>query len=356
MIENAKIIESKKSDLLDIFVTEADRKGTDILAMSDFLTVSIDKTIAEIEINTTWTVYHHVEGFIGEIAAAIKSGFDISKIGILVADRSHFSQEILDGLKSGIYHVGQSKEVAGNLRPAILDSNEQLVKFFTLKKAIDPTAVLSDISSLTMQSSLHRISKQIEEIAQAVQGIINSMRCENLSNRFIYARDKIMQAALASEEDCDTLLKEADTYLLEGLGALYTDTNNQVKSLAARTGPFANIKAIDTALSYINEDMKMIPKYVGMRAYLFNYRGQTANLMRILGDYKDFLQTLAERKIDGKYTALETIHRNYPYKKTNMDFWLESPMQMIKAIDSYEILLEQKDKDIFYIDAEDHNE
>lgn len=57
---------------------------------------------------------------------------------MLVADYSQFSQAIIDGLKEGIYHVGQSKEVAGNLRPAILDQNEHLVKFFTLKKQLIP--------------------------------------------------------------------------------------------------------------------------------------------------------------------------------------------------------------------------
>lgn len=81
-----------------------------------------------------WEVLQDVGGLMGEIAAALKGGFNISKMGMLVADYSHFSQEIIDGLKSGLFHVGQSKEVAGNLRPAILDDKEKLVKFFTLKK------------------------------------------------------------------------------------------------------------------------------------------------------------------------------------------------------------------------------
>ena len=161
--------------------------------------------------DTAWEVYHNIEGFIGEIAAAIKRGFDISKMGMLVADYSHFSHEIINGLKKGIYHVGQSREVAGNLRPAILDDNEQLVKFFTLKKAVDPSSVLSDISTLSMQESL-----QIEDIGRDVKGMIDFSRREALSNKFIYARDKIMLASTASEEEREQFLREADTYLMEG--------------------------------------------------------------------------------------------------------------------------------------------
>lgn len=119
-------------------------------------------------------------------------------------------------------------------------------------------------------------------------------------------------------------------------------------------GPFASVKVIDSLLSYINEDMQMIPRYVGLRVYLFNYRGKTEDANRILGEYRYQLQKMAERKIaEGKSTALELIHKNYPYDGNNVDFWLEKPKQMLEVIDSYETMLEQRDKDVFYIDVED---
>ena len=355
MDENNEIVESGKDELLNIFIEEQDRKGTDLLAMSDFFEVFIGKIETEmgIDTDTVWEVFYNTEGFIGEIAAAIKGGFDISKMGMLVADYSHFSQNIIDGLKEGIYHVGQSKEVAGNLRPAILDENEHLIKFFTLKKAINPLSVLSDISTLSMQASLQRISSQIEAIGRDVKGMIDFTRRKALSNKFIYARDKIMLAATALGEEREAYLKEADTYLMEGLTDLYSDIDEQVKALADIKGPFASVKAIDSVLSYINEDMQMIPQYVGLRVYLFNYRDKLDDANRILGEYRYQLQRLAERKLEnGKCTALELIHKNYPYDKENVDFWLEKPKQMLAVIDSYETMLAQKEKDIFYINVE----
>lgn len=357
MPEHNNLIPSEKDELLNIFIGEEDKKGTDLLAMSDFFEVFIGKIEVEMGTDTAWEVFHNIEGFIGEIAAAIKGGFDISNMGMLVADYSHFSQDVIDGIKEGIYHVGQSKEVAGNLRPAILDENEHLVKFFTLKKAVNPSSVLANISTLSMQASLQRISSQIEDIGRDVKGMIDFARREALSNKFIYARDKIMLAATASEDERDTYLKEADTYLMEGLTDLYSDINAQVKELADIKGPFASLKTIDAILSYINEDMQMIPRYVGLRVYLLNYRGNTEDANRILGEYRYHLQTLAERKLgDGKHTALELIHKNYPYEAENIDFWLEKPRQMLGVIGSYETLLEQKDKDIYYIDVEEHED
>lgn len=357
MAEKNEIVKVSKCELLDIFIEEEDRKGTDLLAMSNFFDVLIGKIDSEIDSETTWEIPLDIEGLFGQIAAAIKGGFDISKMGMLVADYSHFSQEIIDGLKEGIYHVGESKEVAGNLRPAILNENGQLVKFFTLKKALNPAEVLSDISTLSMQIFLKRISAQIEDVGRDVKGMIDFARREALSNKFIYARDRIMSASTADLEEQEDFLKEADTYLMQGLVDLYSDINAQVKKLADQKGPFASVKAIDSLLSYINEDMKMIPRYVGLRVYLFNLRGKDEDANRILGEYQFQLQTLAERKIgDGRYTALELIHENYPYNGENADFWLERPKQMLEAIGSYKTMLEQKDKDIFYIDVEDAND
>ena len=344
---------AESHELMNIFRDEEDRKGIDLLAMSNFFDVFIENIKETMDRDTAWEIYRTVEGFASTIAAALKSGIDISQMGMLVADYSHFSQDIIDGLKEGVYHIGMSKEVAGNLRPAILDKSEHLVKFFTLKKAINPSSILSDISTLSMQAALQRISAQIEDVDRNVDSLIDFSRREKLSNNFIYARDKIMLAATASEQDREAHLSDADTYLMEGLTDLYSDVDAQVKKLAETKGPFARIRDIDKFLTYINEDMQMIPRYVGLRLYLFNYRGNSSQAKRILGEYHYHLQTLSERVVgDGRYTAFQLIHMNYPYNHDNRDFWLKRPKIMLEAIKSYETMLDQRERDVFYIGEE----
>ena len=194
-----EILKKNNGELLNIF-TEKDQSETDLLKMSDFFEVFIGNIELNMRTDSAWESIPNIQDYLGQIAAAIKSGFDISKMGMLVADSSHFSQEIIEGLKKGIYHVGQSREVAGNFRPAILDENENLVKFFTLKKAVNPSSVLLDISTLSMQASLYRLSSQIESIGRDVKEIIDSSRRVELSNRFLYARERIMRAAIASSD------------------------------------------------------------------------------------------------------------------------------------------------------------
>lgn len=352
MTESNELITVEDNSLLDIFSSENDKKGTDLLQMSNFFDVFMGKIVDEVDTNENWETVEYYQNFFGQIAAAIKGGFDISQMGTLVADTSHFSKDVVDGLKNGLYHIGESKEVAGHLRPAILNDKEQLVKFVTLKRALNPMEVLSDISTLSMQASLKSITAQIEDVGRDVKGISEFVRRESLSNKFIYARDKIMLAVTSSPEKREQFLIEADTYLMEGLTDLYADINAEATKLTELKGPFRSLKAADELLMHINEDMQMIPRYVGLRVYLFSVRGNDADVNRVLGEYQYQLSNLAERKIgEGKYTALEMVHRYYPYTETDVDFWIEQPQQMLEVLNSYETMIEQTSKEVFYIDA-----
>lgn len=353
-MEEIGLVAYSKNELLDIFSSDEDKKGTDLLKMSNYFDVFVSKIDTRIDSKVKWEVVIDPSALLGRIATVIKSGFDLSEISMLVADTSHFSQEIVDGLKKGVYHIGQSKEIAGNLRPAVLDENEHLVKFVTLKKAINPSEILSDMSNLTMQMSLKNITAQIEDVGREVKAISEFVRREALSNKFIYARDKIMSAALANKEQQEQFLVEADTYLMEGLVDLYADVNAEVQKLADLSGPFRSLKAADTLLAHINEDMQIIPRYVGMRVYLFNLRGKGAEANRVLGEYQYNLENLAEKKLGNKkYTALEMIHRYYPYGESDTDFWLHQPQEMLTAIKSCDNLIELESNEFYYIDMEE---
>lgn len=342
------------TELLNIFETEEDKRGTDLLAMSNFLDLFVSKIDNSIDKKGKWETVNDASGLVGRIAAAIKVGFDISKMGMLVADTSHFSKEIVEGLKKGIYHIGQSKEVAGNFRPAVLDDKEQLVKFVTLKKAINPSEILTDMSNLSMQMSLKNISAQIEDVGRNVEAISEFVRREKLSNKFIYARDKIMSAVSADPARQGEYLAKADEYLMEGLSDLYADINAEVQKLAELSGPFRSLKEVDRILGCINEDMQMIPRYLGLRIYLFNLQGNTVEANRVIGDYRYHLEKLSETKLEqSNYTALEMIHRYYPYNEDDMDFWLEQPKQILSALRTYEESITDKAEEMFYIDMEE---
>lgn len=338
-------------ELLNIFVTDEDKKGTDLLAMSNFFNIFIGKTEKKVKSSTVWEVVEDASRFLGMIVTAIKCGFDVSNMGTLVADMSRLSKEILEGLNNGTYHIGLAKD--GGYRPAILDKSGKIVKQINLKMAINPAEVLSDISSISMQASLKRISTQLEDIGRNVDAIVDFMRREKLSNPFINARDRILLAATADIQQQVIYLKEADKYLLEGLTSLYADLNAEVESLEKLNDKaFPSLSAVDEILAHINDDMLMIPRYVALRAYLFNFQEDSINAGRVLDEYRYHLENISEKKVKGRHTALELVHMYSKYEKDNIDFWLEQPKQMLSTLSSYETILEQKGKNIFYAEVE----
>ena len=362
MGENNAIAPLEDKPLLNIFATEEDKNSTDLLEMSNFFELFIDDIGDNLHNFYQWDTVIDFGALLGRLAAAIKAGFDINDMGVMVADYSHFSKEIIDGLKMGIYHIGESKEVAGNMRPAILDKDEHIVKWFTMKKAVNPKEMLSDVGSLSMQNSLRQISSELKGISQDLKYEIEFNRRQALSLPFINARTKFLNA-INNPKNKVKYLEEADTYLLEGLNALYADIEAEAKRLGdsdlkpnqSKIKEFfiGSLKYADDILGRINEDMLMIPKYVAVEVYLLKHLERYEDAKAVLGQYKYHLDKMANTPLLGsEYTAAEVIHELYPYHKDNRDFWLEMPQETISALDSLQLLIEPKENEVFLIEAE----
>ena len=362
MSENNAITPLEDKPLLNIFATEEDKNSTDLLEMSNFFELFIDDIGDNLHNFYQWDTVIDFGALLGRLAAAIKAGFDINDMGVMVADYSHFSKEIIDGLKKGIYHIGESKEVAGNMRPAILDKDEHIVKWFTMKKAVNPKEMLSDVGSLSMQNSLRQISSELKGISQDLKYEIEFNRRQALSLPFINARTKFLNA-INNPKNKVKYLEEADTYLLEGLNALYADIEAEAKRLGdsdlkpnqSKIKEFfiGSLKYADDILGRINEDMLMIPKYVAVEVYLLKHLERYEDAKAVLGQYKYHLGKMANTPLLGsEYTAAEVIHELYPYHKDNRDFWLEMPQETISALDSLQLLIEPKENEVFLIEAE----
>ena len=362
MSENNAITPLEDKPLLNIFATEEDKNSTDLLEMSNFFELFIDDIGDNLHNFYQWDTVIDFGALLGRLAAAIKAGFDINDMGVMVADYSHFSKEIIDGLKKGIYHIGESKEVAGNMRPAILDKDEHIVKWFTMKKAVNPKEMLSDVGSLSMQNSLRQISSELKGISQDLKYEIEFNRRQALSLPFINARTKFLNA-INNPKNKVKYLEEADTYLLEGLNALYADIEAEAKRLGdsdlkpnqSKIKEFfiGSLKYADDILGRINEDMLMIPKYVAVEVYLLKHLERYEDAKAVLGQYKYHLDKMANTPLLGsEYTAAEVIHELYPYHKDNRDFWLEMPQETISALDSLQLLIEPKENEVFLIESE----
>lgn len=275
---------------------------------------------------------------------------------MLDADFSHFGEDIINGLKNGTYSIQESKKYAGNFCSNIVNAKGRIVKSIILRKATNSAQIFSNVPMLCIQLSLKHIDSQIANVSRKIDMMIEDARSESSIDKFMNARGKIKLASNASSEEQEEYLKEADTYLMEGLNSLYSNIYNRVKDLDRinKKRIYGSINDVDSTLSYITEDMKIIPRYLGLRTYLFHCRGKFENIKSIFEHYSGFLRKLNEARIysGNKYTAFELIHEYYQYNEENINFWLEEPKQIINSVDSYKALLTNKRRDILCLEEE----
>ncbi len=352
-------------DILNLFTSDKDINGTDLLEMSNFFELFIESAEKKLNDYNQWERVIDFNAIIGRLSTIMKFGFDINDMGVMVADCSHFSKEIINKLKKGIYQIGESKEVAGNYRPVIVDKDGHIVKHFTMKKAINPKEVLSNVSSLSIHNSLRQISTSLSDISKDLKYEIEFTRRQNLSLPFINARTRFINA-INNPKDKLKHLEQAESYLIEGLNALYLDIDAEVKKLSEpdlssskniiRDLFVGSLKHADTILGRINEDMLMIPKYVAVEIYILQYLERFSDAKSVIGQYKYHLDNMTNKLLPNcAYTAVEVIHNLYPYQKDNLDFWLEMPKQTINALDALQLLLELKDTEVFLIETTDNS-
>lgn len=266
---NQDLMRLEMEGITEIFVDEKDKTGTDLLAMSNFFNMLIINMGDEIRHRVKLETINESSKYFGEIISALKYGYHISNIGMLVADTSHFDKDLIDGIDAGLYHIAESKEVPGNLRPVIIDNEGKFKKFFTLRWAVNPVDILSDLTAMSMQAMLRDISEKLDEVRCSLNQVNENNRKNDLKMRFLYARDLIME--IPSEKDEGRKIKildDADTYLMEGIAQLYEDLNTKLSELSKSKGVLRSLKKIDELLQYISEDMCMLPKYIGFRGFL----------------------------------------------------------------------------------------
>ncbi len=138
-------------DEVRILVTEEDKTGEDILAMSDFFSGYIQQLTDAIRTSAVTTYVPNIPvadfGIIGEVvqrAEVISQGATQ-----LLPDFDSLPKDIRQKLKDGIYKVGESKQVDGNLRAVVVDETGTRVKDVTLKEVNTNPGTLEASRSIT---------------------------------------------------------------------------------------------------------------------------------------------------------------------------------------------------------------
>ncbi len=337
--DNNNLPSTKKINILQ---TKDDKIGTDIAKMSDFFEISIVNSTNDIKENSVLS--QSIEPIdLSIISEAIKGANTIVTDGInLVPDLEHLPKDIKEGLKSGRYIIGDSKQVDGNFRAVIVDiqNNNQRVKDITLKEVVNSTSVLDSISNIATQMQLRQITNQLKNIADIQVYQLEKSRDVAIKVPFLNARDYVLKAQTAkTNEDQVEYLKKAEEYMMSALNNVYVDMKTSSKHLALfQHFPILRSCFPNYLMNYLQEDLLLATKFTGFRISINSYLEDSNTMDNTFASFRSNIESLIETPLNKKgETAISLLHKNYNYNEQNLNMWYELPKKLEPLLKEKEI-------------------
>ncbi|PKM75176.1 MAG: hypothetical protein CVU92_02715 [Firmicutes bacterium HGW-Firmicutes-17] len=348
---HCEIVESEKNEL-SILATDEDKYGTDITKMSNFFEIYIQQLSCELSTNTLVDVLRNIPvadiGIINDVVRHAEVMM-VGKYGY-VPDFDSLPHDIKTKFQKGIYKIGESKQVDGNMRAVILDENDIRVKDITLKRVKNNPDTVETTRSIANQMQMRQIYAKLDDIQELQSYQIDRDRDRDIVTPFLNARSYILRAQyselLEERKDC---LKKATDELTTAMNAVYSDLSTSSEHLVklTRWPIFQKPNQIKNYMGYLTLDLQLATKFVGVQMHVFDYLGDKTASKLALEGYQHVMQDFYTKSINKKnQSAARLIHQHYPYNENNRNCWMELAANMkpmlqagTKSIEGKEILL-----------------
>jgi hypothetical protein len=352
---------------LMLFKTDIDRYGRDITAMSDFFDEYVQQMSLTLREQSTLEIVSELPvANLGIINDVIHQADVIMRGNVtLLPDFENLPPDIKSKLKKGLYNVGESRQVDGNLRAVILDENNDKIKEITLKKVINDPGNIEAIRSIGNQLQMRQIYAKLTEIQEFQTYQLEKDRDRDIIVPFLDARALVLEAEnKESYEERVLLLKEADGKIRTALNAVYADIETTSKSFARLTSiPFIQFgKPLNQYMGYLTSDFQIATKFVGVRMQLLEYMGDEKTAKTVLQQYQHVMRDVLINPVSRKgLSIVELMHDYFPYSKENMNCWYSFSKEMRPALESGIRSLElsmngEYKNDVFIVSVEDVND
>ena len=332
------LILSGENHGLSILVTEADKHGMDIAEMSNFfdgyigqLTCSLRER-GELEVVASIPIadLSIVNDVIHQANAVMKAGVSY------LPDFEHLPTEIKEKLRKGLYKLGESKQVDGNVRAVILDENGVRIKDITLKQVINTPDTIATERSIANQLQMRQLSAKLNTI-QALQNYqLDRDRDRDILGPFFEARDYILKAQNQETiEGQQEYLKKAAEKLSTATTNAYLEMRTASQHLVkwTRLPIFQPRPLINRWMNEIAQDMQLTTKFTGLQAQVYERLGDKGSSKIALEQYSSFMGDFFTKPMTrDRLSAADVIHMNFPYSTENLDGWhkLKEEVQPLK--------------------------
>lgn len=312
---------------LHILVTEADLHGLEISRMSDFMGLYAQRQMTSLVNSSMVEVMQNLPfADVGIINDVVQQAVTIAKGEVsLIPDFDHLKFGVREKLKKGIYTVGESKQVEGNLRAVILDEKGVRINDVTLKKVVNNPGTLETTRSISNQLQMKQINDKLAAIQEIQSYQLDKDRDHSIFMPFFSARDYILHAQNAKTmKDRKNNLEKAADQLTYAKNGIYTEMNTASHHLAkySKRSFFHRQSTINTLTAHLSDDLQLSTRMCGIQMQVYEYLGRPEDAILELEHYQHVVHGFLTDQVDNTgLTAIELMHDNFPYNKENLDCW-----------------------------------
>jgi RimJ/RimL family protein N-acetyltransferase len=333
---------------LPILVTDVDKYGVDIAAMSDFFDGYIQQLTCELRSNSVVVELANIPaadiGLINDVVHQMDAVLDGTYS--YLPDFDHLPRDIKARLDKGIYKLGESRQVDGNLRPVILDENGVRVKDVTLKEVINDHGTLETTRNVFNQLQMRQLFAKLDNIQELQSYQIDRDRDRDIVTPFLNARDNILRAQnQGSNEARHEYLSKAVAELTSAINAVYTDMETASSHLLklTRRPIFQRFDQIKNYIEFLARDIQLSTKFVGVQTHVLNYLGDSKSATLELERFRHIVQGFFSKPLGARrISAAMLIHQYFPYTDENRNSWITLSKEIGSMLQSEIDLLENK--------------
>lgn len=323
--ETALSLEKRKP--LEIFKTEADITGRDITQMSNFFDGYIEQMSLALREESAIEVLSEIPiTDLNVVNEVVQKARVLLKGNVtLVPDFDNLPLDVKKKLKQGIYTLGDSKQVDGNMRAVIMDESGTRVKDITLKKVVSSPENLETARNIGNQMQMKQIYAKLAAIEEFQTYQIERDRDQQIIVPFLDARTLILRAANAkSAEEQRSLLEQANSKITSALHSIYTDMDTSAKMLAKKADSWLPdfTRRMNDYMRFLTSDLQIATKYIGVSMQILEYIGDNSGAKNALLEYQQTMYDFLEKPISKKgLSAALLMHENFAYTNDNIDQW-----------------------------------
>lgn len=341
---------------MEIFKTDIDKHGNEILKMSDFYGdyFNLSRLNAfKMTKRDRSRVNRMVINDVGLMNELILYGKSVLTSGeTLIADMDSLPLDIKEKLEAGIYKIAESKQVDGNMRAVIFDEHNVRIKDITLKLAkLDPISA----TNFFLMLQLRNLQKSIDDLASLQKYSISIERRQAFITPFFEARSRIVKLQESGSYN-KTELDDIHQLLEKGRIALYGDMVDLSKALLPETektfiSRFKSQHLINEYSDYLLQDLQLANKYFGVHMQLLDSCGRYWEAEEITKKYEYMLKWFFDDPLENSNHSLSMIIQgNCKYDKTNLNRWYNITKEVREQL--FAIEAPAKNENVLYLKEE----